>query len=76
LERTSAVIDGFESPLGMELLATVDWLLLHGTAPATSSIRDSLAHWPGGRAAGQRKRKLVDDRLLALAIERLKSAQL
>ena len=27
LERTSALIDGFESPLGLELLASVDWLI-------------------------------------------------
>jgi O-acetyl-ADP-ribose deacetylase (regulator of RNase III) len=76
LERTSAVIDGFESPLGMELLATVDWLLLNGAEPTTSSVRESLVDWPGGRAAGQRKRKLFDDRLVGLAIERLTSAPL
>jgi O-acetyl-ADP-ribose deacetylase (regulator of RNase III) len=76
LERTSAVIDGFESPLGMELLATVDWLLLSGAEPTTSSVRESLVDWPGGHAAGQRKRKLFDDRLVGLAIERLTSAPL
>jgi hypothetical protein len=27
LEATASLIDGFESPFGMELLATVDWLL-------------------------------------------------
>jgi hypothetical protein len=54
----------------------VDWLLLNGTGPTTSSIRESLANWPGGRAAGQRKRKLFDDRLVSLAIERLTSAPL
>ena len=27
LEQTTALIDGFESPYGMELLATVDWLI-------------------------------------------------
>ena len=27
LDRTAAWIDGFESPLGLELLATVDWLI-------------------------------------------------
>lgn len=73
LERTSTLIDGFESPLGMELLATVDWLLQKGAEPTIASIRERLADWPGGRAAGQRKRKLFDDRLLTLAIERLTS---
>jgi O-acetyl-ADP-ribose deacetylase (regulator of RNase III) len=76
LERTSAVIDGFESPLGMELLATVDWLLLNGVEPTTFSVGESLVDWPGGHAAGQRKRKLFDDRLVGLAIERLESSRL
>lgn len=76
LERTSSVIDGFESPLGMELLATIDWLLLNGAEPTTSSIREGLVHWPGGRAAGQRKRKLFDDRLVDLAVERMRTSAL
>jgi hypothetical protein len=29
LEATTELIDGFQSPLGLELLATVDWLLHH-----------------------------------------------
>lgn len=76
LERTSAVIDGFESPLGMELLATVDWLLLNGAEPTTASIREQLGNWPGGRAAGQRKRRLFDERLVDLAIGRLRTSEL
>ncbi len=71
LERTSAVIDGFESPLGMELLATVDWLVFGGVEPTTSAVRQSLIEWPGGRGAGRRKRQLLDDRLVELALERL-----
>ena len=27
LDRTASLIDGFQSPMGMELLATVDWLI-------------------------------------------------
>jgi hypothetical protein len=76
LERTSSVIDGFESPLGMELLATVDWLLLNGTEPTTPSVREALVQWPGGRAAGRRKLKLFDDRLVGLAVERLRASAL
>jgi O-acetyl-ADP-ribose deacetylase (regulator of RNase III) len=76
LERTSAVIDGFESPLGMELLATVDWLVLNGTEPTTPSVRQALVRWPGGSAAGQRKRKLFDDRLVDLAVRRLRGSAL
>ncbi len=37
LEATADLIDGFESPYGMELLATVDWLLAkEGVAPDDS----------------------------------------
>lgn len=72
LEHTAELIDGFESPLGMELLATVDWLLFKEGCPATvSDIKHCLAKWPGGAEAGARKLKLFDDRLIHLALERL-----
>jgi O-acetyl-ADP-ribose deacetylase (regulator of RNase III) len=72
LERTSRVIDGFESPLGLELLATVHWMLSRQKiVPAISELRSSLAAWPGGTKAAQRKLKLFDDHLLGLALERL-----
>jgi O-acetyl-ADP-ribose deacetylase (regulator of RNase III) len=73
LERAAALIDGFESPLGMELLATVDWLLLNGSPETVDSVRAGLAEWPGGVTAAKRKSKLFDDRDLALALERLQS---
>lgn len=72
LDRATQRIDGFESPLGMELLATVDWLLTReGCRPEIESLRTGLTRWPGGAGAGERKLRLFDDRLLGLAIERL-----
>ncbi|MBN9317610.1 MAG: macro domain-containing protein [Devosia sp.] len=71
LEQTSDLIDGFESPLGMELLATVDWLLADGVAPDVGSIQSALSDWPGGRKAGERKLALFDKRMIGLAIDRL-----
>lgn len=72
LEETSEIIDGFESPLGMELLATVDWLTFKdGCEFTVPAIRTALAVWPGGKSAARRKNKLFDDRLLGLAIDRL-----
>jgi O-acetyl-ADP-ribose deacetylase (regulator of RNase III) len=72
LEETTAVVDGFESPLGMELLATVDWLLSReGCQPTLPSISQGIAQWPTGRAAAARKQRLFDTRLLTLALERL-----
>lgn len=72
LERATTVIDGFESPLGMELLATVDWLLLEQAVDQNvGALRVALKDWPGGKTAAARKLKLFDDRLLGLALERL-----
>lgn len=72
LTATTKLIDGFESPLGMELLATVDWLLdrEHCTA-SVEGIKEGLRRWPGGEQAASRKVKLFDDRLIGLALERL-----
>lgn len=77
LEETTAVIDGFESPLGMELLATVDWMVAEKHCElALEAVKDGLSRWPGGQVAARRKQKLFDDRFLGLAIERLTSANL
>lgn len=71
LEATAELIDGFQSPLGMELLGTVNWLLERGVEPTIAAIRSALREWPGGATAGERKQSLFDDRLIELALERL-----
>lgn len=73
LDSVATIIDGFESPFGMELLATVDWLLFkEGVAPSVSSVRRGLMDWSnGGVAAGERKARLFDDRALGVALNRL-----
>ncbi|WP_042302669.1 type II toxin-antitoxin system antitoxin DNA ADP-ribosyl glycohydrolase DarG [Paraburkholderia kururiensis] len=72
LEFTAALIDGFESPFGMELLATVDWLLTReGVAPDVPALREGLRRWRGGPDAAIRKDRLFDDRALGIALERL-----
>ena len=72
LEATAALIDGFESPYGMELLATVDWLLSQeGIAPTVPAVREGLHHWGGGDGAAARKDRLFDDRALSIALQRL-----
>ncbi|MCW5237934.1 type II toxin-antitoxin system antitoxin DNA ADP-ribosyl glycohydrolase DarG [Verminephrobacter eiseniae] len=74
LEATVALIDGFESPFGMELLATVDWLLTkEGVAPTVPAVRDGLRHWRGGPDVAERKDRLFDNRALGIALERLAS---
>ncbi|WP_298252397.1 macro domain-containing protein [Bradyrhizobium sp.] len=77
LEKTSELIDGFESPLGMELLSTVDWLVNKASVePNVAAIRERLASWPGGRAAGERKLKLFEDRTIEIALSSLADAEL
>lgn len=72
LEVTSDIIDGFESPLGLETLATVDWLL-HSRAidPNVPAVRNALRFWLDGGSAAERKLRLFEDELIGLAIERL-----
>ncbi len=72
LDRTAERIDGFESPLGLELLSTVDWLIEreHCTR-SVNAIRDGLRQWPAGPEAADRKLRLFSDRLITLALDRL-----
>jgi O-acetyl-ADP-ribose deacetylase (regulator of RNase III) len=72
VEKAEAVISGFESPLGMELLATVDWLIeREHCEPSLDSIRAGIEKWPAGAEAAERKLRLFNDRLIGLALERL-----
>ena len=75
LEWASTTIDGFESPLGMELLSTIDWMIQRGNAGSTTSaVMEGLKGWPGGEKAGQRKLKIFDRRLVSIALEKLEAA--
>jgi O-acetyl-ADP-ribose deacetylase (regulator of RNase III) len=74
LDATTSLIDGYESPLGMELLATVDWLISQeGCEASVPSLRDALAHWAGGPDAAERKLRVLDERLVGLALERVRT---
>jgi O-acetyl-ADP-ribose deacetylase (regulator of RNase III) len=72
LARTAALIDGFESPFGLELLATVDWLIHKEQVPPTvAAVREALKQWPGGAEAATRKSRLFDAHAVGIALERL-----
>ena len=74
LKWASRTIDGFESPLGMELLATVDWLLeKEGVEPTVPEVKKGLSNWAGRTDAGQRKLRIFDDRLIGIALDQLTS---
>ena len=72
LEGTSDLIDGFQSPLGIELLATVDWLTRQeGISPKLEAVQEGIRRWKGGGSAARRKERIFEPRLIELALERL-----
>ena len=72
LEATVTLIDGFESPFGMELLATVDWLITkQGVQPNVEALSVGLKDWAAGSEAAARKQRLFGKRELKIALDRL-----
>lgn len=79
LEATAALIEGFESPYGMELLASIDWLLWEeNVEPTVAAVKEGLENWPATDApgAGKRKAQIFDERSVAIALEHLKGSVL
>ncbi len=77
LEKTAKLIDGFESPFGMELLSTVDWLIYkEGVQPERNAILNAFGQWPAGGRSAQRKVKLFDARAVDIALDRLNRSDL
>lgn len=73
LEMADSLIDGFQSPHALELLATVDWLLAReGCEPTVSSIQEGLRTWPG-EGAGERKLRMFSASQIRLALGQLSS---
>jgi O-acetyl-ADP-ribose deacetylase (regulator of RNase III) len=77
LERATRLIDGFESPFGLELLSTVDWLLAEEHVdPEPAALLEGIGHWPAGEKWARRKLKLFDLSKLELALKRLQQVPL
>jgi O-acetyl-ADP-ribose deacetylase (regulator of RNase III) len=73
LEFTSKLIDGFESPFEMELLATVDWLIeVEHCPPDIESLLNGLKNWKQSSAA-KRKMRLFDKHAVSIALKRLET---
>jgi O-acetyl-ADP-ribose deacetylase (regulator of RNase III) len=67
VERLRQLIEGFESPLGLELLATVHWAAVHEGARSLDDAAQVVAEWT------PRKREVFGEREIAIAWERLDS---
>ncbi len=67
LDRVAALIEGFETPLGMELLSTVHWVMQHGANPDDANDVLSKVHsW------SERKRSQMKDGHVHAAWSRLR----
>lgn len=68
LERVADLVDGFETPYGMELLSSVHWAAVHdGEVSDAESAVSAMAHW------NDRKRRLFRPAHIRLAWERLQA---
>ena len=68
LERVADLVDGFETPYGMELLASVHWAAVHdGEVSDAESAVSAMARW------NERKRRLFKPDHIRLTWERLQA---
>jgi O-acetyl-ADP-ribose deacetylase (regulator of RNase III) len=63
-EKVAELVEGFESPFGLELLASVHWVIDQENTPSTNDIVRKIHSW------NERKRQFTP-RQIALATERL-----
>ena len=68
IDRVARLIEGFETPYGLELLGTVHWLCTRGENPPT----DVPGVLDGVRAWNRRKGDLFTEHHVTVAIERLR----
>jgi O-acetyl-ADP-ribose deacetylase (regulator of RNase III) len=67
VERVRSLIEGFESPTGLELLTTVHWAAAHEGARTPDEALSVVADWT------PRKREVFEDRHVAIAWDQLRS---
>lgn len=72
LDKASDLIDGFQSPHGLELLATVDWLHARSGVPFnTDAMIGAIATWPGPERAAERKANIFSRQHVEVAVRHL-----
>lgn len=65
-QRVAQLVDGYETPFGLELLATVHWVTTEERVTDGSQIANAVWHW------GHRKRQFTENQI-DLAVDRLRS---
>lgn len=65
-DRVTSLVAGFETPFGLELLATAHWVATNEQAPTNQAIVDSFYEWNPGKAQ-------FTPEQIRLAVDRLRS---
>lgn len=74
LDHVTAMIDGFQSPHGMELLATIDWLRRErGVEMAIEPMLAAIAAWPGPAGSAERKSRAFTRDHVDIALTHLRA---
>jgi O-acetyl-ADP-ribose deacetylase (regulator of RNase III) len=68
IEKVTRLIEGFESPLGLELLATVHWAMRETQSSNLDTVHTYIENW------NNRKRQLMAKSIVNIALERLKGS--
>lgn len=77
LELVYEFIEGFESPLGLELLATVDYILKNaGDQISKDELMEQIFNWNSDNPSwGKRKKVLMKKEYIKVALERVNAYQ-
>jgi hypothetical protein len=75
LIRVQNLIEGFETPLGMELLATVHWVATKDLQSSDlKAVLNGVQHWsPKHSSWNQRKQAMMPPALVETALDHLKA---
>lgn len=67
VNRVRELIEGFQSPYGMELLSTVHWVAIYENAQTVEQATESIHNW------NERKRNIMNSEHIKIAWERLET---
>ncbi len=67
LDRVTELVQGFETPFGLELLATVHWVITRENAEEMEEVASATHAW------GDRKRKFLPDQIV-VALDRINNS--
>ena len=72
-QKLDHLIEGFETPTGLELLGTVHWLITNDNVPADlPHITACISGWCENREGwGDRKARLFNEKAITMAIQRV-----